>query len=175
MHVEFLILMQPTTAGRVLIDRFARCLSNRRRHAQFQRMRQSLGYIYRNPGRSTWMMKYFQDGRPIRKSTGTDDEKAAQAALNAATTDAGRGIPTEAKVGKLTFKDAATGAQMITKRRALASLNHTKARKKNSLTHLPRQKVKAIKAHRNDLLQQSRPNRKAQPAVNHRARLSTGC
>ena len=58
-------------------------------------MRQSLGYIYRMPGRSTWMMKYFQDGRPIRKTTGTDDEKAAQAALNAATTDAGRGIPTD--------------------------------------------------------------------------------
>jgi len=69
-------------------------------------MKKSLGYIYRNPGRSVWMMKYYQDGRKIVKSTGTDDEKAAQAQLNAATTDAGRGVPTEAKVGKITV-DAA--------------------------------------------------------------------
>jgi integrase len=69
-------------------------------------MSKSLGYIYRKPGRSIWMMKYYQDGRPIRKTTGTDDETEAQAALNAATTDAGRGVPTEAKVGKITV-DAA--------------------------------------------------------------------
>jgi integrase len=70
-------------------------------------MSKSLGYIYRNPGRAVWMMKYYQDGRKIVKSTGTEDEKTAQAALNAATTDAGRGIPTAAKVGKLRFDAAA--------------------------------------------------------------------
>src|SRR5580765_5435613 len=70
-------------------------------------MRQSLGYLYRNPGRRVWMMKYYQDGRLIRKTTGTDDEKEAQAQLNAATTDAGRGVPTGAKVGKVKFDAAA--------------------------------------------------------------------
>ena len=69
-------------------------------------MKKSLGYIYRAPGRSVWMGKYYKDGRKIVKSTGTDDETAAQAILNAWTTDAGRGIPTEAKVGKLTFDQA---------------------------------------------------------------------
>lgn len=70
-------------------------------------MKKSLGYIYRKPGRAVWMMQYFQDGRRVRKSTGTDDEKEAQARLNAATTDAGRGVPTEAKVGKIKFDTAA--------------------------------------------------------------------
>jgi integrase len=69
----------------------------------------SLGYIYQDArrGRRVWMMKYYQDGRLIRKSTGTTDETEAQAALNAATTDAGRGVPTEAKVGKIKFDTAA--------------------------------------------------------------------
>jgi integrase len=70
-------------------------------------MRKSLGFIYRKPGRSVWMMKYYQDGRPVRKSTGTEDEKEAQARLNASTTDAGRGVPTAAKVGKIKFDAAA--------------------------------------------------------------------
>jgi integrase len=70
-------------------------------------MSKSLGYIYRKPGRRVWMMKYYQDGRLIRKTTGTDDKTEAQAALNAATTDAGRGVPTAAKVGKIKFDAAA--------------------------------------------------------------------
>ena len=71
------------------------------------RKSKSLGYIYRNPGRAVWMMKYFQHGRRIRKTTGTEDKTEALAALHAATTDAGRGVPTEAKVGKITFDAAA--------------------------------------------------------------------
>jgi integrase len=70
-------------------------------------MSKSLGFIYRKPGRSVWMMKYYQDGRKIVKSTGTANKTKAQAALNAATTDAGRGVPTDAKVGKLKFDAAA--------------------------------------------------------------------
>jgi integrase len=66
----------------------------------------SLGYLYRNPGRAVWMMKYYQDGRLVRKTTGTDKKTEAQAALNAATTDTSRGVPTEAKVGKITVNAA---------------------------------------------------------------------
>ena len=68
---------------------------------------QSLGNIYRKPGRAVWMMKYYQHGRPVYKTTGTDDERKARAALAAATTDTSRGIPTDAAIGKLTFDTAA--------------------------------------------------------------------
>jgi integrase len=97
-------------------------------------MRQSLGYLYRNPGRRVWMMKYYQDGRLIRKTTGTDDEKEAQAQLNAATTDAGRGVPTGAKVGKLKFDAAADDLLADYANNAYDSEDDAEGRIRNHLT-----------------------------------------
>ena len=97
-------------------------------------MRQSLGFIYRTPGRSTWMMQYHQDGRRIRKTTGTENEKDAQAALNAATTDTSRGIPTAAKIGKLTFDAAAADLETDYENNGYDSLDDAKGRIKNHLT-----------------------------------------
>jgi integrase len=80
------------------------------------------------------MMKYYQDGRKIVKSTGTDDEKAAQGALNAATTDAGRGIPTDAKVGKLKFDTAAADLLADYENNDYDSKDSAEARIANHLT-----------------------------------------
>jgi integrase len=97
-------------------------------------MSKSLGYIYRNPGRTVWMMKYYQDGRKIVKSTGTDDEKAAQAQLNAATTDASRGVPTEAKVGKIKFDAAADDLLVDYANNGYDSADDAEGRIRNHLT-----------------------------------------
>ena len=94
----------------------------------------SLGYIYRDAGRRVWMMKYYQDGRLIRKTTGTDDKTEAQAALNAATTDAGRGVPTAAKVGKLKFDAAADDLLADYANNQLDSEDSAEGRIRNHLT-----------------------------------------
>jgi hypothetical protein len=55
------------------------------RHPSARPWRTSRGYVYRNRGRRVWMMKYYENGRPIRKTTGTYDEAEARAQLHAAT------------------------------------------------------------------------------------------
>ena len=66
-----------------------------------------MGFIYRQQGRTIWMMKYYRDGRPIVESAGTDNEKAARKLLRSRETDIDRGLPLSAKVGKLRFEEAA--------------------------------------------------------------------
>ena len=66
-----------------------------------------MGFIYRQQGRTNWMMKFYRDGRPIVESAGTDNEKAARKLLRSRETDIDRGLPLSAKVGKLRFEEAA--------------------------------------------------------------------
>src|SRR5215471_13787762 len=47
---------------------------------QIQR-RLAMGVVYRQKGRSTWMLKYYRDGRPIYESSGTDVKDDARDTL----------------------------------------------------------------------------------------------
>jgi hypothetical protein len=40
-----------------------------------------MGTVFRQKGRSTWMIKYYRDGRPIYESSGTDIKDDAKAIL----------------------------------------------------------------------------------------------
>ena len=55
----------------------------------------------------TWWIKYYQGGRPVRESTGTDKETVARRMLRTREGDVERGIPLVPKMGKITFDDAA--------------------------------------------------------------------
>jgi hypothetical protein len=37
-----------------------------------------MGVVYRQKGRSTWMLKYYRDGRPIYESSGSDVKDEAK-------------------------------------------------------------------------------------------------
>jgi integrase len=56
-----------------------------------------------------WMFKVYVHGQPIRRSTGTTNEKKAQKIEAAAKTDIDRGAPTAAAIGKLRWTQAADG------------------------------------------------------------------
>ena len=56
----------------------------------------------------TWWLKYYQGGRAIRESTGTDKETVARRMLRSREGDVERGIPIVPQMGKVTFDDAAT-------------------------------------------------------------------
>ncbi len=55
----------------------------------------------------TWWIKYYQGGRPVRESTGTDREAVARRMLRTREGDVERGIPITPKMGRVTFEDAA--------------------------------------------------------------------
>lgn len=66
-----------------------------------------MGYVFRQPGRHIFMLKYHVKGRPIVESTGTDNEKEALKILHAKETDRDRGLPVAGGIGKIRW-DAAT-------------------------------------------------------------------
>jgi hypothetical protein len=55
----------------------------------------------------TWWIKYYQGGRAVRESTGTDKETVARRMLRRREGDVERGIPIVPQMGKITFEDAA--------------------------------------------------------------------
>lgn len=84
-----------------------------------------MGTVYRQPGRRTWMLKYFRNGQPIYESSGTDDKTQAKKQLRNRETDIDRGLPVTAKVGRLRFEEAAADLMneyKVNKRRSLDEL-----------------------------------------------------
>src|SRR5688572_28082931 len=55
----------------------------------------------------TIWIKYHQNGRAVRESTGTTKETVARRTLRTREGDVERGIPIVPKIGKVTFEDAA--------------------------------------------------------------------
>lgn len=55
----------------------------------------------------TWWLKYYQGGRPVRGSTGTNKETVPRRMLRMREGDVERGIPIVPQTGKITFDDAA--------------------------------------------------------------------
>ena len=75
--------------------------------------------------RPTWWLKYHQNGRAIRESTGTTKETVARRMLRLREGDVERGIPVNPKLGRLTFEEAAADIQTeyrVNGRRSIAHL-----------------------------------------------------
>jgi integrase len=66
-----------------------------------------VGHLYRPRPGGVWMMQYVgSNGRRVRESTGTDNEKTAAKILAAKETDRDRGLPVAAGIGKISWADA---------------------------------------------------------------------
>ena len=75
--------------------------------------------------RPTWWLKYYQNGRAIRESTGTTKETVARRMLRLREGDVERGIPVNPKLGRLTFEEAAADIQneyQVNGRRSIGEL-----------------------------------------------------
>ncbi|NOT26099.1 MAG: site-specific integrase [Acidobacteria bacterium] len=66
-----------------------------------------MGVVYRQKGRSTWMLKYYRDGRPIYESSGTQIKDEAKKVLRVREGDIAKGVPITSKTGRVRFEDAA--------------------------------------------------------------------
>ncbi|MEO7190058.1 MAG: tyrosine-type recombinase/integrase [Vicinamibacterales bacterium] len=75
-----------------------------------------MGSIYRRTKKQTdgtvrelptWWIKFYQDGRSVRESTGSTKEGAARRMLRSREGDVEHGVPIEPKMGRITFEDAA--------------------------------------------------------------------
>lgn len=65
-----------------------------------------MGSIYRRG--NVWWLKYYQHGRSIRESAGTENKTAAKRMLQAREGDVAKDIPVTPKTGRVTFDEAAT-------------------------------------------------------------------
>ena len=66
-----------------------------------------MGTVFRQKGRSTWMIKYYRDGRAIYESSGTDVKDDARGTLKLREAAIVNGVPVSNKTGKLRFEEAA--------------------------------------------------------------------
>src|SRR5204862_2012241 len=55
----------------------------------------------------TWWIKFYQNGRAVRESTGTTKETVARRILRSREGDVEHGIPITPNIGRITFEDAA--------------------------------------------------------------------
>ncbi|MGH9426548.1 MAG: tyrosine-type recombinase/integrase [Terriglobia bacterium] len=60
-----------------------------------------MGYLYKQKGSVNWWIKYYRNGRPIRESTGTPKETQAKDILKLREGDVARGLPVNAKMGRV--------------------------------------------------------------------------
>ena len=67
-----------------------------------------MGSVYSRKRSPYLWIKYHQNGRPVRESTGTKNETVARRMLRTREGDVERGIPIDPTVGRITFDEAAT-------------------------------------------------------------------
>nr|MDQ3421209.1 site-specific integrase [Acidobacteriota bacterium] len=67
-----------------------------------------MGSVYTRKGSRFLWLKYLQDGRVVRESSGTTNKSTARRMLRVREGDVERGIPIEPKVGRIFFDEAAT-------------------------------------------------------------------
>jgi len=68
-----------------------------------------MGHVYRQSGKGrskNYLMKYYRHGVPVVESSHTDNKTKANKLCRARETDIDRGVPVNAKVGRLRFDDA---------------------------------------------------------------------
>ena len=66
-----------------------------------------MGVVYRQKGRSTWMLKYYRDGRALYESSGTHIKDEAKKVLRVREGDIAKGVPITSQTGRVRFEDAA--------------------------------------------------------------------
>jgi hypothetical protein len=93
-----------------------------------------MGAVYRQKGRSNWMLKYYRDGRAIYESSGTDAKTEALKTLRIREGDIAKGVPITSKTGHLRFNDAAQDL-----------INDYKVNNRRSLDELQRRIEKHLK------------------------------
>src|SRR4051795_6379292 len=69
---------------------------------------ESMGSVYARKRSPYLWIKYHQNGRAVRESTGTKNETVARRMLRTREGDVERGIPIDPTVGRITFDEAAT-------------------------------------------------------------------
>ena len=87
-----------------------------------------MGTVFRQKGRSTWMIKYYRDGKPIYESSGTDIKDEAKKTLQSREGDIADGRPVMNKAGRLRFKQAFTDVENDHISNQRRSLDHVKMR-----------------------------------------------
>jgi integrase len=87
-----------------------------------------MGMVYRQKGRTIWMLKYYRDGHPIVESSGTDDKTQAKKLLRNRETDIDRGLPLSSQVGQLRFEEAARDIETDYVTNGRRSLGHVQRR-----------------------------------------------
>jgi integrase len=65
-----------------------------------------MGSLYRRPHSRKWWCKYYQDGRPIYESTGTEMEKEARAFLKCREGAAASGAPVAPRLDRIRYEEA---------------------------------------------------------------------
>ena len=62
-----------------------------------------MGTVYSRPRSPYLWIKYYQNGRPIRESTGTKSQVVARRILRTREGDVEHGITIDPKIGRVTF------------------------------------------------------------------------
>ena len=62
-----------------------------------------MGSVFRQKGRSAWMIKYYRDGKAIYESSGTDIKDDAKTVLRLREGAIAKGVPLTAKANQLLF------------------------------------------------------------------------
>ena len=65
-----------------------------------------MGTVFRQKGRTMWMIKYYRDGRPFYESSGTDIKDDARSLLKLREADIVKGLPVSNKTGRVRWEDA---------------------------------------------------------------------
>ena len=68
-----------------------------------------MGVVYRQKGRTTWMLKYDRDGRPIYESSGTDIKDEAKKMLRVREGDIAKGAADHLQDGTCSIRGRREG------------------------------------------------------------------
>jgi integrase len=89
-----------------------------------------MGTIYRQTGRTIWMLKYFKDGRAFYESSETDSREAAKKKLQSIEGKVADGRHMSGVAHRMRFEDAATDIENEYQANGRKSIDHLKRRLK---------------------------------------------
>lgn len=92
-----------------------------------------MGYLYKQKGSKKWWMKYYQNGRARRESTGTDKEAEAKKLLATREGDVARGLPITPRMGQIKIDELLEDAKSDYKVNGRATLKDLEGRCTNHL------------------------------------------
>ena len=87
-----------------------------------------MGSFYTRPNSPYIWIKYYQNGRAVRESTGTTKKTVARRVLRTREGDVERGVPINPKMGRITFEEASTHLLNDYKNNGRKTHDHAKRR-----------------------------------------------